>query len=106
VSVDRRIADFAPSPRAVLPFPTVVVGSRDDPWCSTTRTREMAGNWLAAFCDAGNAGHINGQSGLGSWAQGQHILDRLLDHVCARDARRLDDEAVRFQPELVVPVPA
>jgi len=34
------------------------------------------------------------------------VLDRLLDHVCARDARRLDDEAVRFEPELVVPVPA
>jgi hypothetical protein len=106
VSIDRRIADFAPSPRSVLPFPTVVVASQDDPWCSITRAREMAGNWLAAFCDAGEAGHINGLSGLGSWNAGQRVLDRLLDHVCARDARRLDDEAVRFQPELVVPVPA
>ncbi len=106
VSVDRRIADFAPSPRGVLPFPTVVVASRDDPWCDFSKSRAMAGNWLAAFCDAGHLGHINSASGVGRWREGEQVLDRLLDHVCARDARRLDDEAVRFAPELVVPVPA
>jgi len=106
VSVDRRISDFAPSPRGVLPFPTVVVASRDDPWCDFDRSRAMAGNWLAAFCDAGPLGHINSASGVGRWHEGQRVLDRLLDHVCARDARRLDDEAVRFAPELVVAVPA
>lgn len=106
VSIDRRIADFAPSPRGVLPFPTVVVASRNDPWCEFGRAKAMAGNWLAAFCDAGDVGHINGSSAVGRWREGQQVLDRLLDHVCARDARRLDDEAVRFAPELVVPVPA
>jgi predicted alpha/beta hydrolase family esterase len=106
VSLDRRIAEFAPSPRSVLPFPTVVVASRNDPWCEMHRSREMAGNWLAAWCDAGEAGHINAASGLGEWRDGQRILDRLLDHVCARDARRLDDDAVRFEPEMVVAVPA
>lgn len=106
VSVDRRIADFAPSPRGVLPFPTVVVASRDDPWCDFAKSRAMAGSWLAAFCDAGEVGHINGNSHLGRWREGQQVLDRLLDHVCAREARRLDDEAVRFTPELVVAVPA
>ena len=106
ISLDRRIAEFAPSPRSVLPFPTVVVASRDDPRCDHDRARQMAGNWLAAFCDAGAAGHINSASGLGAWPDGLTVLDRLLDHVCARDARRLDDEAVRYQPEMVVPVPA
>jgi predicted alpha/beta hydrolase family esterase len=106
VSVDPRIAEFAPSPRSVLPFPTVVVASRDDPWCTTTRAREMAGNWLAAFSDMGEAGHINDLSGLGHWPAGQRVLDHLLDHVCARGARRIDDETVRFQPEQIVPVPA
>ena len=37
---------------------------------------------------------------------GQRVLDHLLDHVCARGARRIDDETVRFQPEQIVPVPA
>jgi hypothetical protein len=66
----------------------------------------MAGNWLAALCDAGDVGHVNDHAGVGDWREGQIVLDRLLDHVCARDARRLDDEAVRFEPELVVAVPA
>ena len=57
--IDPRIAAFAPSPRAVLPFPAVVVASRDDPFASYQRQREMAGNWLASFCDAGALGHIN-----------------------------------------------
>jgi hypothetical protein len=70
------------------------------------RSREMAGNWLAAFCDIGEAGHINDLSNLGLWSAGQHVLDHLLDHVCARGARRIDDETVRFQPEQVMPVPA
>lgn len=106
VTVDRRIADFAPSPRGVLPFPTVVMASRDDPWCDFARSREMAGNWLATFCDAGPLGHINGHSGIGAWQGGQRVLDRLLDHVCARDARRFDEVAMRFEPELVAAVPA
>jgi predicted alpha/beta hydrolase family esterase len=106
VSLDRRIAEFAPSPRGILPFPTVVVASRNDPWCEMGRARAMAGNWLAALCDAGDVGHVNDHAGVGDWREGQIVLDRLLDHVCARDARRLDDEAVRFEPELVVAVPA
>lgn len=99
VQIDPRIAAFAPTPRAVLPFPTVVVASRDDPWCSVSRAREMAGNWLAAFCDAGAHGHLNTQSGLGSWRDGQAVLDRLIDHVCANGSRRLDDQLVRSRPE-------
>lgn len=106
VHLDRRLTEFWPSPRGVLPFPAVVVASRDDPWCSVTRAREMSANWLAAFCDAGEVGHINGESGLGAWHDGQAVLDRLLDHVCARDERRLDDAAVRYRPEAIAMVPA
>ena len=104
VSVDRRLSDFAPSPRVVLPFPTIVVASRNDPWCSFERAREMAGNWLAAFCDAGDVGHINGLSQLGSWPDGQRVLDRLLDHVCARGARLPVGEAIPSQRERIAAV--
>ncbi len=104
--LDPRIACFAPTPRAVLPFPTVVVAARDDPWCSTARAREMAGNWLAAFYDVGSGGHLNAGSGLGSWREGQGVLDGLLDHVCARGDRRMDDQIVRERPELIATVPA
>ncbi len=106
VSVDRRLSDFVPSPRVVLPFPAVVVASRNDPWCAFQRAREMAGNWLAAFCDAGEIGHINSQSQIGSWPDGQRVLDRLLDHVCARDARGPVHEIGRPQLERIISVPA
>ena len=104
--IDPRIAAFAPSPRGVLPFPTVVVASRDDPYAGFQRQREMAGNWLAAFCDAGPIGHVNGASGIGSWQAGQLVLDRLLDHVCARGDRRLDDHVVYDAPEMIAAIPA
>jgi predicted alpha/beta hydrolase family esterase len=106
VPVDRRLAEFWPSPRGVLPFPAVVVASHDDPWCSFARAREMASAWLAAVCDAGEVGHINAESGLGAWEDGQRVLDRLLDHVCAGDQPRLNDAAVRYRPEVAAALPA
>ncbi|HEY0314922.1 MAG TPA: alpha/beta hydrolase [Sphingomonas sp.] len=102
---DPRLSAFAPSPRAVLPFPSVVVASRNDPFASFQRQREMAGNWLASVCDIGEAGHINGASGLGAWPAGQVILDRLLDHACAREERRFDDLIIRATPERIANVP-
>lgn len=98
VQIDGRIADFAPVPHAVLPFPAVVVASRDDPWCSFARSKEMASNWLAAFCDAGAGGHLNAASGLGAWPEGQAVLDHLLDHVCAEGDHRMDEGGLRPRP--------
>jgi hypothetical protein len=106
VHIDPRIADFAPIPRTVLPFPAVVVASRDDPWSSFARSREMAGNWLAAFCDAGPLGHINGQSGVGAWQDGQAVLDRLLDHVCERGDHRMDERASHARPAIAAMIAA
>jgi predicted alpha/beta hydrolase family esterase len=83
-----------------------VVASRDDPFASFGRVREMAGNWMASLCDAGEIGHINGGSGIGGWREGQLVLDRLLDHVCAREERRLDDYVVMKAPEQIAVVPA
>jgi predicted alpha/beta hydrolase family esterase len=66
---------FAPIPRARLGFPTTVIASGNDPFARIARSREMAANWGSAFLDIGSAGHINAQSNLGSWKQGQEILD-------------------------------
>jgi predicted alpha/beta hydrolase family esterase len=77
--VDVRLERFAPTPSAVLPFPTILVASRDDPYASIERSRAMADDWGAAFVDAGRQGHLNAQSQLGSWLIGQRLLDRLID---------------------------
>ncbi|HEU4407981.1 MAG TPA: alpha/beta hydrolase [Polyangiaceae bacterium] len=62
--------DLAPIPRAALPFRAVVVASRNDPYCSFERASELAAAWGAELADAGEAGHINVESGHGPWPEG------------------------------------
>ena len=75
---DARLQRFAPVPRRAMPFPTIVVASRNDPYASFQRSREMAAGWTARLQDAGEAGHINDESGLGSWEQGQRLVGELI----------------------------
>ncbi|WP_133058413.1 RBBP9/YdeN family alpha/beta hydrolase [Acetobacter cibinongensis] len=72
-----RVAAFSPVPLSPLPFPTLVVGSRNDPWLSVTRARMLARHWNASFIDAGLKGHIGNQSHVGYWLDGLMFLDRL-----------------------------
>ena len=60
-----------------LPFPSVLVGSRNDPYCTFERAQAMAGAWGSRFIDLGDAGHINADAGLGDWPQGHAWLDEL-----------------------------
>jgi predicted alpha/beta hydrolase family esterase len=62
--------DFVPLPHAPLPFPTHVVASRTDPHCTYERAEGLAKAWGATFQDAGEAGHINLESGRGPWPEG------------------------------------
>jgi predicted alpha/beta hydrolase family esterase len=38
----------------------------------------MASAWGSDFIDCGAAGHLNADSGLGNWPQGQALLNELL----------------------------
>jgi hypothetical protein len=69
---------FAPIPRDPLPFPTLVVASRDDSYVTIERAREFADAWRARLVDIGPAGHINSNSGLGAWPQGRQLLTEVL----------------------------
>ena len=60
-----------------LPFPGVLVGSRDDPYCSFARAQGFARAWGCRFIDYGHHGHINADSGLGDWPEGRGWLDSL-----------------------------
>jgi predicted alpha/beta hydrolase family esterase len=57
-------------PRLLLPWPTLVVGSRTDPWASLSQTQALASDWGAEFIDAGEAGRIDAESGHGPWPDG------------------------------------
>lgn len=61
---------FAPVPRDPLPFPSLVVASRTDPYCSYERADAFARAWGAVTVDAGESGHINVASGHGPWPEG------------------------------------
>jgi serine hydrolase len=69
---------FAPIPRARLPFPSVVVASRNYPFSEFERSRALAEAWGSRFVDAGNGGHLNADAGFGPWPQGEELLAELL----------------------------
>lgn len=72
------IKRFAPSPSTTLPFPSILVASDDDPYCSPQRAFDMARDWGSHFVDVGPCGHLNAASGIGWWEEGQQLLDRLI----------------------------
>ena len=78
--VDPRIRDFRPLPMLRLPFPSVLVASRNDSYASFGRSEEMARAWGSDFVDAGRSGHINADSPVGAWAEGLPLLARLSGH--------------------------
>lgn len=68
---------FRPMPLERLAFPTIVVASRDDIWVHFARAESFARAWGSRFVDIGNRGHINSDSKLGSWPEGQALLSTL-----------------------------
>ncbi|MCW5642352.1 MAG: alpha/beta hydrolase [Rhodoferax sp.] len=78
------LASWSPVVLQTLPFPSVLIGSQDDPYCRMERARHFAARWGSHFVDYGNAGHINADSGLGDWPDGH---DRLLD-LCRASGER------------------
>jgi len=75
------LAGFAPAPATPLPFPSIVVASRDDPWIRYERAAALASGWGSHLIDAGSAGHINAASGVGDWSEGQDLLGELIDDI-------------------------
>jgi predicted alpha/beta hydrolase family esterase len=69
---------WAPVPRARLPFRSLVLASSDDPYGSPERAARWAADWGADFSGVGPRGHINAESGLGDWPEGQALLTALM----------------------------
>lgn len=75
---DDRLSKFAPTPSLELPFPSILVASRNDPQMSFLAARRLARVWGSRFVDAGEVGHIDEKAGLGGWRFGQNLLRKLL----------------------------
>ncbi len=69
---------FAPMPRQRLPFPAVVVASTDDNFITMDRITGLAADWGSRLVNVGAKGHIGSAARLGSWPEGQALLDELL----------------------------
>lgn len=76
-----RAGIFAPLPELPLGRPATVVASRNDPWMTLARARDLSHLWQARFIDLGEAGHINIEAGFGPWPLGLSLRDELLDRA-------------------------
>jgi predicted alpha/beta hydrolase family esterase len=68
-------------PLGRLPFRTVVVASRTDPYATFAQAEAYAAAWGATIVDAGDAGHIDTRSGYGPWPAGERLLAEVLARV-------------------------
>ncbi|MGV3494493.1 MAG: RBBP9/YdeN family alpha/beta hydrolase [Ramlibacter sp.] len=76
--IREQLPSWSPIALQALPFPAVLVASRDDPYCAFERARLFAHAWNAQFMDCGDCGHVNADSGLASWPEGHVLLQDLM----------------------------
>ena len=82
-----RTYEFGDMPHEALPFPSLVVASRDDAYIGFDTVRELATDWGAPLHDLGNVGHINIASGFGRWTGGYDLARRVLDRQKRQTAK-------------------
>jgi hypothetical protein len=72
---------FHPVLTAPLPFPSMLIASRNDPFVTYERAQDMALDWGSDIADAGRSGHINTASGHGPWPEGLLKLGQFLKRL-------------------------
>ena len=70
----RDATGFEAVPMQTLPFPSIVVASTDDPYGGVPFSQACASAWGSRWESIGPRGHINADSGLGDWPEGQRWL--------------------------------
>jgi len=74
----KHLMTFGPYPRDPLPFPSIVVASRNDPYSAFEAAEDIAAAWGSLFIDAGEVGHLNAESGHGPWPEGSLTFAKFL----------------------------
>lgn len=65
-----QVRALMPVPADPLPFKSLAVVSRNDPYCTWEVGVRLTNSWGAQLVDAGNSGHLNADSGHGPWPEG------------------------------------
>lgn len=87
-SLHDRTYEFGTIPTAPLPFPALVVASRDDIYMSLDKARALATAWRSPLVDLGFAGHINVASGFGRWPGGYALARQVIERADRRPRPR------------------
>jgi uncharacterized protein len=74
---------WLPVPRDLLPFPSIVAASRNDPLAEYDRVNSLARAWGSRLVDLGNVGHLNPASGFGEWPRALPLIDELVNGTAA-----------------------
>ncbi len=77
----KHLMTFGPYPRDPLPFPSIVAASSNDPFCALDVAEDIAAAWGSVFIHAGEAGHINSESGYGPWPEGTMAFANFLTRL-------------------------
>lgn len=94
------LIEFGPEPLDRLPFPSLVVGSLNDPYMDLQQLEQHVRAWGSDLAAIGRAGHINVASGFGPWPEGFALFDRLVGGADGRAGRR---SGRRFDHDIVRP---
>lgn len=71
------ISGYSLTPMQPLPFRSTVVVSTNDPIGSAEHAERLAQAWGSRVVNIGDRGHINADSGLGTWPEGFELLEQL-----------------------------
>ena len=71
------VVSFGQTPLDSLPFPSLMIGSLNDPYMEVADLQRHAEAWGSDLVNLGAVGHINIASGFGRWVEGYAFLERL-----------------------------
>ena len=77
----KHLMTFGPYPRDPLPFPSIVIASRNDPYSTFEVSEDIAAAWGSLFIDAGEVGHLNAESGHGPWPEGSLTFAKFMSQL-------------------------
>lgn len=77
----KHLMTFGPYPRLPLPFPSLMIASRNDPFGEYSHAEDIANAWGSFLIDAGESGHLNAESGHGPWPEGTMVFAQFLGRL-------------------------
>ena len=77
----KHLMTFGPYPTDKLELPSILIASKNDPFCDQKIAQNLAETWGSLFIDAGEAGHINADSGHGPWPEGSLTFAKFLSQL-------------------------